>query len=140
MRKPSQLREVKQLLQSPTASQRQSWDSVQSVPALAPEGMLLQPHKVHLKSVSSWVSRKDVGTYPLQVNLPPEKGHGHSQAPHPDQRLLRSPYCGPSAGAIETVRTVLQFGKADHRWGGTAMQVITTSLPQFPHWILAFSP
>lgn len=33
---------------------------------------------------------------------------------------------------METARTVLQFEKADLLWEGTAMQVVTISLPQFP--------
>lgn len=41
--------------------------------ATAPEGTLLQPHKVHLKSLSSLVSREGIGNFALEVNLPPEK-------------------------------------------------------------------
>lgn len=108
--------------------------------ATALEGTPPQPHKVHLKSLIL-VSRKDVGTFPLQVNLPPEKGRSLFPAGCPDHRLLRSPSCGPSWGSMETAKTVLQFGKADLLWGGTAVQAVTTSLPQFPHWILvALSP
>lgn len=105
--------------------------------ATALEAMLPHPHDLHLKSLGSLVSRKGVGTFPLQVNLPPEKSQGHLRAGCPDHRLLRSPSRGPSVGSMETAKTVLQFGKAGLLWGGTAVQATTASLPQFPRWILA---
>lgn len=101
--------------------------------ATAPEGRLPQPHKVHLRSRSSLVSWKGVGTFSLQVSLPPEKGRGHFQAGCRDHRLLRSPSGGPSVGSVETAKTALQSGKAGLLWGGTAEQAMT-SFPTGSWW------